>query len=33
MLSLNLNKAPETPLEEEVAPEEEPTERKTSTSF
>jgi len=34
MLSLNLNKAPEAPAEEEeVAPEEEPTERKTSTSF
>jgi len=33
MLSLNLNKAPEVPEEEEDLPEEEPTERKTSTSF
>ena len=33
MLSLNLNKAPEVPQEEEDIPEEEPTERKTSTSF
>jgi type IX secretion system PorP/SprF family membrane protein len=33
MLSLNLNKAPEVPEEEEEGGEEEPTERKTSTSF